>query len=125
MLVYFRSRETYFQPYFDMKKLKNTLNTLKNIFIAFNNSEISSKTHNQPEIKIIFEFKSTISNKFKGKKTLCINFLHQKKLIDTKTTYFLWPESVSTKTFFLCHWNPNTLSLIYQIRDQKPIINMK
>ena len=53
-----------------------------------NKLEISSKTHSQPEIKIIFGFRSIISDKFKGKKTSFINFSNQKELIDIKITRF-------------------------------------
>ena len=53
-----------------------------------NKLEISSKTHNQLEIKIIFGFRSTILDKFNGKKTPFINFFNQKELIDTKITRF-------------------------------------
>jgi hypothetical protein len=58
------------------------------MFIAFNNLKIVSKTHNQPEIKILFGFKSTIPDKFKGKTTPCLNSTHQTEPIETKITYF-------------------------------------
>jgi hypothetical protein len=52
--------------------------------------KISSKTHNQLKIKILFKFKFIILNKFKrGEGSSCINFSHKKKkLINTKTTSF-------------------------------------
>jgi hypothetical protein len=48
---------------------KNHKNTL-NIFIAFNNLKIVSKTHNQSEIKILFGFKSTIHASLREKQHL-------------------------------------------------------
>jgi hypothetical protein len=67
---------------------KKTPNTLQNISMTSNKLEISSKTHSQLEIKIIFGFRSTILDKFNGKKTPFINFSNQKELIDTKITRF-------------------------------------
>jgi hypothetical protein len=44
------------------------------------NKKISSKTHNQSKIKILFKFKFIILNKFKrGEESSCINFSHKKK----------------------------------------------
>jgi hypothetical protein len=67
----FHTKRSLFSTIFWPEKTKNNiLNTFWNIFIASNNIEIGFKTYNQSEIKIIFEFRSTISVKFKGREHL-------------------------------------------------------
>ena len=96
---------------------KNHKNTL-NMFIAFNNLKIVSKTHNQSEIKILFGFKSTIPGKFKGKTTPCLNSTHQTEPIETKITYFCG-QNRSQPRLSLYHQNLATLPPLFQTRNQK------
>jgi hypothetical protein len=71
-------------------------------------------------VEILFKFSSTILCKFKEVGgTLCINFSHKKKLIDTKNHLFSWLESISTKIFFFYHQNLITFSLISYTKNQK------
>jgi len=67
---------------------KNTIYTLKNLFMTLNNPKINFKTKIDLKKKS-FELISTTLNKDKGKKTHKLKFLYQMKSIDTKIIIFL------------------------------------